>query len=98
MHLSRVLAHRRALTITIESAHHASVTSLGTSRECTLKLTDETEKEQLNTLYDEILQAIALEPEVRLQDLDIAAWQKKLNVPDAIVQDMLKKDKKRFEG
>ena len=60
-----------------------------------LKLTDEAEKTNLNTLYEEIELAIKDEPVVRLAELDMRAWQKNLNVPEDVVQQLLSNDKKR---
>jgi arylsulfatase len=62
-----------------------------------LKLTDEDEKAQLNTLHDEILAAIAPEPLVKLSELDMKAWQEKLKIPQEIVDYMLAEDAKRHE-
>ncbi len=62
-----------------------------------LKLTGEVEKSQINTLYDEILDAIAKEPIVKLDELDLAAWQQNLNVPDEVVQAMLERERQRHK-
>ena len=62
-----------------------------------LKLKDKTEKTNLNTLYEEIELAIKDEPVVRLDELDMRAWQKNLNVPEDVVQQLLHNDKKRHQ-
>jgi arylsulfatase len=55
------------------------------------RVTDAVEQEQMNDFFDELLAAIAREPVVKLEELDLKAWQKNGSIPDEIVQEMLRK-------
>ena len=54
-----------------------------------LKIMDKREKNQMNDNIDEIARAVAKETVVNLRDLDLAAWQKNLNIPDLDVNRLL---------
>jgi arylsulfatase len=47
-----------------------------------LKIMDEPERRQMNTLVDEIILAVKKEPVVRLRELDLESWRRNLEIPD----------------
>jgi hypothetical protein len=53
------------------------------------QMMDESEKAQMNDLFDEILLAIAREPVVKLRELDMAAWQNVGNFSDEAIEKLL---------
>jgi arylsulfatase len=57
-----------------------------------LKITDEAERRQMNTLVDEIVTAVAKEPVVRLRELDVLAWQQNMGISDQELDRMLETD------
>ncbi len=62
-----------------------------------LRIVNEEEKAQMNDLVSEILMAVKDEPIVNLRDLDIEAWQTRLNIPDEEVERMLADRSQRKE-
>ena len=60
-----------------------------------LKITDPDEKAAMNDFIDEIAWAVADEPLVDIRQLDVAAWQQQLNIPDADVTRLLARDDRK---
>ena len=46
----------------------------------------------MNTLFDEVLSAVADEPVVKLRELDVSAWQAKGGITDADIESPLARD------
>jgi arylsulfatase len=61
------------------------------------KLTDPAEAAAMNDFLDEVAQAVAKEPVVKLRDLDIAAWQAKGGFSDDEIRQLLEVDDQRHE-
>jgi hypothetical protein len=57
------------------------------------QIMDKAEKAQMNDLFDEVLQAVAKEPVVKLHELDLAAWQEKGGFSDETIKQLLERDK-----
>ena len=56
------------------------------------QIMDAHERAATNSLFDEVLEAVAAEPAVRLRDLDVAAWQAKGGFTDAQIEELLARD------
>ena len=59
------------------------------------KLTDPTEVAAMNDYLEEVTQAIAKEPVVRLRELDIRSWQEKSGFSDEAINKLLESDDRR---
>ena len=59
------------------------------------KLTDPAEAAAMNDFLDEVAQAVAQEPVVKLRDLDIAAWQVKGGFSDEEIRRLLQVNDQR---
>ena len=59
------------------------------------RITDGVEKARMNDFFDEVLQAVAKEPVVKLRELDIAAWQEKGGFSDEAIKKFLEEDNLR---
>ena len=57
---------------------------------------DGDEKAGMNELFDEVLEAVAAEPVVRLRELDIAAWQAKGGFSDEQIEQLLAADDLKY--
>jgi arylsulfatase A-like enzyme len=53
------------------------------------QIMDRVEKAEMNDLFDEVLQAVAREPVVKLHELDIAAWQTRGGFSDEAIEKLL---------
>ena len=60
-----------------------------------VQIMDPAERAQMNSVFEEVLQAVANEPVVRLRELDIAAWQAKGDFSDEQIEQLLQADDRK---